>query len=64
MIAAIAIIGGYNVKDYRVKTLVYSGLVANSAKEVLKNIGIQITKNLPLMASLVLQSKNKSIAVL
>lgn len=50
MIAAIAILGGYDVKDDRVKTLVYSCLVANSASEVLKNIGIQITNKLAMSA--------------
>ena len=40
MIAAIAHMGGYNLKDDRVKTLVYACLVANSAKDILKDIGV------------------------
>lgn len=42
MIAAIAHMGGHNIKDDRVKTLVYSCLVANSAKDVAKSVGITI----------------------
>ena len=40
MIAAIAYMGGYDLKDDRVKTLVYACLVANSAKDILKDIGV------------------------
>lgn len=40
MIAAIAIMGGYDVRNDRVKALVFSCLVANSAKDVLKDVGI------------------------
>lgn len=42
MIAAIAHIGGYDIRDDKVKTLVYACLVANSAKDVLKDIGIAV----------------------
>ena len=42
MIAAIAHIGGYDLKDDRVKAMVYSCLVANSAKEVLKDMGVAV----------------------
>lgn len=42
MIAAIAHMGGYDIKDDRVKTLVYSCLVANSAKDVAKSVGITV----------------------
>ncbi len=42
MIAAIAHMGGHNIKDDRVKTLVYTCLVANSAKDVAKNLGITV----------------------
>lgn len=42
MIAAIAHMGGHNIKDDRVKTLVYSCLVANSAKDVAKSVGITV----------------------
>ena len=37
MIAAIAIMGGYDVKDDRVKTLAYVSLVGNSTKEILRS---------------------------
>ncbi|WBL71462.1 EcsC family protein [Serratia liquefaciens] len=42
MIAAIAIMGGYDVKDDRVKALVYSCLAGNAAKDILKGTGIII----------------------
>lgn len=42
MIAAIAHMGGHDIRDDRVKTLVYSCLVANSAKDVAKNLGITV----------------------
>lgn len=42
MIAAIAIMGGYDVRDDRVQTLVYSCLVSTSASEVVKQTGIKI----------------------
>ena len=42
MIAAIAYIGGHNLNDDRVKTLVYACLAGNAAKDILKDIGIGI----------------------
>lgn len=42
MIAAIAKMGGYDLKDDRVKSLVYSCLVASSAVDVAKQAGIAI----------------------
>jgi len=42
MIAAIAHLGGYDLKDDKVKTLVYLCLVANSAKDVLKDVGVAV----------------------
>jgi 4-diphosphocytidyl-2C-methyl-D-erythritol kinase len=42
MIAAIAVMGGHDVKDDRVKSLVYACLVGNSAKDILKDTGIVI----------------------
>ncbi len=50
MIAAIAHLGGYDVKDDRVKTLVFACLTANSAKEVLKDIGIAVGNKLAMSA--------------
>lgn len=42
MIAAIAIMCGYDVKDDKVKTLAYSCLVATSSAEIVRNLGIKI----------------------
>lgn len=42
MIAAIAYLGGYDLKDDRVKSLVYACMAGNGAKEILKDIGIVI----------------------
>lgn len=41
MIAAIAHLGGYDIRDDRVKTLVYTCLCGNAAKDVLKDVGIK-----------------------
>ena len=46
MIAAIARMGGYDVRDDKVKSLIYACLVGNAAKEMLKDVGIQIGKKL------------------
>lgn len=35
-------IGGYDIRDDRVKTLVYACLVANSAKDLAKDVGIAV----------------------
>jgi len=40
MIAAIAHMGGYDLRDDRVKSLVYICMAGNSAKDILKDIGI------------------------
>lgn len=42
MIAAIACIGGYDIKDDSVKSLVYMCLTGNAAAEIAKNAGIKI----------------------
>jgi hypothetical protein len=42
MIAAIAYMGGYDLKDDRVRTFVYACLCGNSAKDILKDVGIII----------------------
>lgn len=42
MIAAIAYMGGYDLKDDKVKTLVYACLVESSGAEVLKNVGVRV----------------------
>ena len=46
MIAAIAHIGGHDIRSDQVKTLVYTCLLGNVAKEVLKDAGIQVGKKL------------------
>ena len=46
MIAAIAIMGGYDVKDDRVRTLVYMCLAGNAAKEIMSKMGIDLTTRL------------------
>lgn len=46
MIAAIAHIGGHDLKDDRVKTLVYACLTGNAAKDLLKDVGIVVGKKL------------------
>ncbi|EHQ92328.1 EcsC family protein [Desulfosporosinus youngiae] len=42
MIAAIAYMGGYDIKDDRVKSLVYICLLGNAGKDILKEVGISI----------------------
>lgn len=42
MIAAIAIMGGHDVHDDRVKAMVYACLAGNAAKDILKDAGIVI----------------------
>ncbi|OOC12980.1 EcsC family protein [Dickeya dadantii] len=42
MITVIAIMGGYDVRDDRVKALVYACLAGNAAKDILKGTGIII----------------------
>ena len=46
MIVAIAYMAGYDVRDDKVKALVYTCLTGNAAKEVLKDAGIQFGKKL------------------
>ncbi len=50
MIAAIAHMGGHNLQDDKVKTLVYACLAGNGAKEILKNTGIQVGKKVGVQA--------------
>lgn len=46
MIAAIAHLGGHDLKDDRVKTLVYACLTGNAAKDIMKDIGIVVGRKL------------------
>ena len=50
MIAAIAIMGGHNVDDDRVKTLVCACLAGNVAKEILRQVGIEVGQKLAVSA--------------
>jgi len=44
MIAAIAHLAGHDLKDDKVKTMVYACLVSNGSLEILKNVGIEVGK--------------------
>jgi hypothetical protein len=44
MIAALAHIGGHDIKDDKVKSLVYLCLAGNGAKDIIKDLGIVIGK--------------------
>lgn len=46
MIAAIAIMGGCDLKDDKVKSLVYMCMAGNGAKDILKDIGIVVGRKL------------------
>ncbi|WP_423823531.1 EcsC family protein [Salinisphaera sp. SPP-AMP-43] len=46
MVAAIATIGGYDVKDDRVQSLVYVCLAGNAAKSIMKDCGIALGSKL------------------
>lgn len=46
MIAAIAHMGGNDLRDDRVKTMVYACLTGNAAKDILKDIGIVVGRKL------------------
>lgn len=46
MIASIAHMGGYDLKDDRVKSLVYVCMAGNGAKDILKDIGIVVGRKL------------------
>lgn len=46
MIAAIACMGGYDVKDDRVQTLAYVCLTGSSAADIIKQVGVKVGNNL------------------
>lgn len=50
MIAAIAHMGGHDLKDDRVKGLIYACLTGNAVKDVLKDVGITVTQKLAMNA--------------
>lgn len=59
MIAAIAKMGGYDIKDDRVKSIVFACLVANTVSDVAKQIGIDVGHKIAVNAL-----KNMSIDIL
>lgn len=46
MIAAIAIMGGHDVKDDKVRTMAFASLCGNAAKDILKDVGIVFGKKM------------------
>ncbi|BCU08384.1 EcsC family protein [Allochromatium tepidum] len=46
LVAAVAVMGGYDVRDDRVKVLVYACLTGNAAKDIIKDVGIVIGRKL------------------
>mgnify|MGYP005876593997 FL=1 len=50
MVAAIAVMGGYDVKDDRIRTLVYSCIAANTVTEVAKDFGLSLSNKLLIKA--------------
>lgn len=59
MIAAIAVMGGYDLRDDRVKTMVYLCIAGNSAKDILKDMSIVLGEKLAI--HYVKQISSKSI---
>jgi len=50
MVMAVAIIGGHDVKEDKVKAFVFACLAGNKAREILKEAGIQIAQNFVLQS--------------
>lgn len=61
MIAAIAHMGGHDVKDDQVKSLVYVCLTGNSAKDIMKGAGITIGSKLSKTAIKSISSKTITV---
>jgi hypothetical protein len=67
MIASIAILRGYDVKDDEVKALVYLCLAGNTIGDVIKNAGIKgaqkftVKKLLPLLTREVIKKINQAV---
>ena len=57
MIAAIAHMGGHHLKDDKVRTLVFTCLAENAAKDILKDMGIVVGKQLSKQAVKAIPSK-------
>ena len=50
MIAAIAHMGGYDIRDDQVKTMIYACLTGNAAKKLLKDVSIEIGSKMAINA--------------
>lgn len=50
MVAAIALIRGYDLRDDEVQTFVYSCLVGNAIADTFKNTGVQVGNKIALNA--------------
>ncbi len=67
MIAGIALIRGYDIKQDEVKTLLYLCLAGNSCSKILKDAGIQVAekiaikKLIPMISTNVIKSINKAV---
>ncbi len=61
MIASIAHMGGHDLKDDRVKSLVYACLTGNAAKEILKNIGVVVGTKLTTSAIKTIVAINQKV---
>ncbi len=46
MVAAIAFIGGHDLKDSRIKALMFLCMAGNNSKELLKDLGIEVDRKL------------------
>ena len=57
MVAAIAIMGGYDLKNAKVKTMIFTCLCGNVATDVLKSYGIQLSTKLTQQVLLTLEEK-------
>jgi len=50
MVMAVAIIGGHNLKEDKVRAFVFACLAGNKARELLKDAGVQIAQNFVLQS--------------
>jgi hypothetical protein len=57
MIAAIAIMGGYDVRSDKVRTLIYASLLGSAAADVLKEAGIKLGEKLTRAAIMKITSR-------
>jgi hypothetical protein len=62
MIAAIAHLGGHDLRDDKIRTLVYACMAGNAAKDILKDVGIVIGQKLTTQA--IKSISGKTLAVI